>query len=181
MGYFDALASGAFKTTEDGRQLFFPWGILGRGYLIPSEEEADRLRRAMDSYLKITLLLVLPVALAVFTWLGFWSTAILVVAVIVPSIFWMRRQCRDLQPSEERVTLSENLAAQARAHSALSLWFLELVSLAFVALGVFLLVADSGNWPIALASITFFGLCAAVFTTMLLIRRRESRGRGPRL
>jgi hypothetical protein len=29
MGYFDGLASGSFKTSQDGRRLFFPWGVLG--------------------------------------------------------------------------------------------------------------------------------------------------------
>ena len=30
----DALTSGYFKTAPDGRKLFFPWGVLGRGYTI---------------------------------------------------------------------------------------------------------------------------------------------------
>jgi hypothetical protein len=36
MGYFDALTSNAFKTAPDGRKLFFPWGVLGRGYVLAS-------------------------------------------------------------------------------------------------------------------------------------------------
>ncbi len=35
MGYFDGLTSGSFKTAEDGRRLFFPWGVLGSGYALP--------------------------------------------------------------------------------------------------------------------------------------------------
>ncbi len=37
MGYFEALTSSSFKTTKGGQKLFFPWGTLGRGYVIPSE------------------------------------------------------------------------------------------------------------------------------------------------
>ena len=48
MGYFDALTSGYFKTAPDGRKLFFPWGVLGRGYAIDSEQDYERLRRAPD-------------------------------------------------------------------------------------------------------------------------------------
>ena len=36
-GYFNALTSGYFKTGADGRKLFFPWGIFGSGYAIPSD------------------------------------------------------------------------------------------------------------------------------------------------
>ena len=45
MGYFDALTSGYFKTTPEGRKLFFPWGVLGRAYAIDSQQDYERLRR----------------------------------------------------------------------------------------------------------------------------------------
>jgi hypothetical protein len=47
MGYFDVLTVGCFKTAQDERKLFFPWGILGRGYIIPSAAAAanQNLRR----------------------------------------------------------------------------------------------------------------------------------------
>ena len=61
MGYFDALTSSSFKTTEDGRRLFFPWGTLGRGYAIPSEEEFERLRRRVKAYLAISLPLIIVI------------------------------------------------------------------------------------------------------------------------
>ena len=44
MGYFDALTSGTFKTTPDGKRLFFPWGTLGRGYIVGTETDYERLR-----------------------------------------------------------------------------------------------------------------------------------------
>ena len=47
MGYFDALTSSYFKTAADGRKLFFPWGVLGRGYLFDSDRDYERLRRQL--------------------------------------------------------------------------------------------------------------------------------------
>jgi len=44
MGYFDGLTSGYFKTARDGRRLFFPWGVWGRGYVVGSELDYERLR-----------------------------------------------------------------------------------------------------------------------------------------
>jgi len=58
MGYFEGLTSGGFKTTPDGRWLFFPWSVLGGGYSIASAEEYDRLRRQIKVYLITSLVLI---------------------------------------------------------------------------------------------------------------------------
>ena len=51
MGYFEALASSSFKTAADGSRLFFPSGRRGRGYVIASERDYQRLRRQIKTYL----------------------------------------------------------------------------------------------------------------------------------
>jgi hypothetical protein len=61
MGYFDALTSGYFKTAPDGRKLFFPWGVLGRGYTINSEPDYERLRRQVKAYTVVSLVLIVGV------------------------------------------------------------------------------------------------------------------------
>ena len=45
MGYFDRLTSSYFRTGKDGRRLFYPRGAMGRGYVVPSEDEYQRLHR----------------------------------------------------------------------------------------------------------------------------------------
>jgi hypothetical protein len=68
------------------------------------------------------------------------------------------------------------LSSRAHAHqSASTLWLLEIGSLAFVAIGIAMLVTDHGNWLIALASIVFFGFGAVVLTCMLVLRWRAVR------
>jgi hypothetical protein len=52
------------------------------------------------------------------------------------------------------------------------LWGLEIGALALVGGGIIMLVVDPSQWLIALASIFLFGLCAAKFTRMLVLRRR---------
>jgi hypothetical protein len=167
MGYFDALASSSFKTTEDGRRLFFPWGTLGRGYAIPSEAEFERLRRGVKAYLAISL----PLIILAVTWKRFLGGSVLLPLLIVPYALWARSQCRRLQPTEEKLTLSET----GQAHGTVELWLLELAALAFVGAGALILVLDPGNWPLAAASIGFFGLCAVMLSRMLLNKRREAR------
>ena len=59
MGYFDALTSSAFKTTPDGRRLFFPWGALGHGYEIGPEQDYETLRRRIKLWIVVALVLIL--------------------------------------------------------------------------------------------------------------------------
>src|SRR5206468_824899 len=59
MGYFDGLTSSSFKTGQDGRKLFFPWGAMGRGYTIESERDYERLRSQVKSYIIVSFVLII--------------------------------------------------------------------------------------------------------------------------
>lgn len=168
MGYFDALTSSSFKTTEDGRGLFFPWGTLGRGYAIPTEEDFKRLRRHIKAYMVISMLIVIVAV----NWKGFLGGAAILPVLTSAYAIWARSQCRQLHQTDEKLTLSESVAGQARAHSAVGLWLLEVGALTFVGVGVLILIVDPRNWLVATGSIVFFGLCAVMFAWMLINRRR---------
>jgi drug/metabolite transporter (DMT)-like permease len=170
MGYFDALAASNFKTTPDGRRLFYPWGIWGRGYLIPSDEHYERLLGRIKTYTMVSLVLVIAMVVVL---KGLW--AVLGAAVLM--VFyaaWVPSLVRGLQPTDEKLTMSESMATQARTHSAPTLWALLVVALLFVAIGIGMLAFQPREWLIAAVIIVFFGLCAAIFVRMLLLRRRAS-------
>jgi hypothetical protein len=82
-----------------------------------------------------------------------------------------------LQASDERLSLQDSMTSQARAHSVTGLWLLQIGALAFVALGIFILVVDPDNWLVAFGSIVFFGLCAGFAARLLMLRRRAATGR----
>jgi len=170
MGYFDALTSGSFKTAQDGRRLFFPWGIWGRGYAMASEQDYERLRQQMKTYYIVSLVLII----------GSVAAKIYVASIIVGALLlgfylvWMRSLLPRLQPSGERLSLQESMTNQARTHNVVVLWLLEIAVLAFVCGGILILVFDPSNWLIALPSIGFFGLCAVAITRMLLLRRANA-------
>jgi uncharacterized membrane protein len=173
MGYFDALTSGYFKTAPDGRKLFFPWGVLGRGYAIDSEQDYERLRRQVKAYTIVSLVLIVGV-----TALQAYVGAVVIGALLIAFYLgWMRYLLRGLQASDERLSLQDSMTSQARAHSATGLWLLQIGALAFVALGIFILVDDPDNWLVALGSIVFFGLCAGFAARLLVLRRRAATGR----
>jgi hypothetical protein len=169
MGYFDAVTSSAFKTTDDGRRLFFPWGVFGRGYVL-TEGQYEKLQRQVKIYTIVTLVLI--IAMVVLK--EYVATAVVVALLIGFYLIWMKFVLPDLQPSEERLSLEESMTSQAVTHSPAMLWFLTILSFAFVAAGVLILVVDPASWLIALAGIVFFGLCALMMTRMLMLRRAAS-------
>jgi hypothetical protein len=170
MGYFDFLTSGYFKTAHDGRKLFFPWGVLGRGYAIASEQDYLRLQQQIKIYMVVSLVLVISSASLEGDLVG------LVVATLLIGFYavWSRYLLRRLQRSDERLSLQEAMTSQAHQFGPVVLWLLEIVALAFVAGGILVFIVDPPNRLIALVSTVFFGLCAAKFAHMLVLRRRRA-------
>src|SRR5262245_59509491 len=106
MGYFDALTSGSFKTTPDGRRLFFPWGALGRGYVVPTEQYYERLHRLMKNYAIVSLVVIIGAVIAL---PGLWALG---VAAVLMAFYLVRLPSllHGLQPSDEKLTVTESMA-----------------------------------------------------------------------
>ena len=170
MGYFDALTSSSFKTAQDGTRLFFPWGTLGGGYCLASEQDYLRLRQQIKTYLIVCLVLIIisnPL-------LGYLTTFAIAALMVGLYLVWMRYALRGLEKSGERLSLRESMTSQARTHNAATLWLLQIASIIFVIIGAVMLFADSGNRLIGLASILFFGTCGIFIARMLWLRRRAT-------
>jgi hypothetical protein len=168
MGYFDGLTSGSFKTSHDGRRLFFPWGVLGGGYAIASEQDYLRLRQQVKTYVMVTLVLVIVSGMYEPYLMPLAAAALLVCFYLA----WMWRVLPRLQRSDEKLSLQESMTSQAQAHSAVVLWGLEIASIIFVVTGIAMLVFDPGSRLIALFCTAFFGLCAAKIARLIVLRNR---------
>src|SRR5262245_19037708 len=175
MGYFDALTSSSFKTTPEGHRLFFPWGVLGRGYIIGSEPEYKRLRRQVKIYLIIGMVGMVGMGIGFIALreplAGLAAAAAWGACCIAFYFAWVPYLLRRLQPSDERLSLRESMVTQAREHSLIFLWAAEIGSIGFVAASAFIFAFNPGNWLMAIVGILFFGFCAASFALMLVQRR----------
>jgi hypothetical protein len=172
-GYLNALTSGYFKTAQDGRKVFFPSGAMGRGYAIPSDEAYERLSRRIKIYHIVSLVAIVGAVAAKLYLIAFVIAGLSIAFYRV----WTPYLVRGLQPSNERLSMQESMAIQARAHGAVGLWLLEIVALMFVTIGVVMLVVAPDKRLIAFTSIIFFGACAAGFAHMLVLHRREASRR----
>jgi|EndMetStandDraft_5_1072996.scaffolds.fasta_scaffold652672_1 hypothetical protein len=174
MGYFDALTESSFRTTQDGHRLFFPWGPWGRGYVVPSEKQYQRLHQKLKAFMMAALIPV--IGLAIMTRYG---TAV-VMGVIVMALYpaWILHLVHGLPPSEDRLPvpkLREHVAAQARANSLASLWFMLVASSLFFVVGAFM-IWTPGNRLWGILCILLFGPGVPFATTMLVLRRRPAQG-----
>ncbi len=161
MGYFDGLADGTFKKDSQGNTVFYPWGVLGKGRVIPDEETRVRLRNFVKLYYQITLPVI--IVLSVFRlWL-------LLVPATIGLVAWFlihtRTLLKDCPLSTEKLTLKEGYRNSAASHNKPTLWILLVFSLLMVAGGLFLLIA--GKVLIGLGALVMFGLCSAAFIYML--------------
>ena len=172
MGYLDALAQGAFKRTSSGKMAFYPWGKIGRGYEIQTDEQYDEIHRFIVRY----YIIVLPIAIGAAVILKWFAFAVVPV-VTVPYVLWLRRWTRILPATDERMTFRESFEAQAAAHSPVMLWVLLVISLAFVLAGTAIVVSGRDVLT-GFACALFFGCCAAVFGFMIAARRHSKRDPG---
>jgi hypothetical protein len=190
MDYLDFVTSGRFRTAQDGRKLFYPWG-WGRGYVIASEQQYNRLRRQQKTSWVGTLVLVLWINAAfysVYTRVTHTGPGPLLLVYVVLaclaffSVFqmvWTLYRLGGLQQSDEKLSLKEAMSSRARVLGPGILWLGEIGSLTFVGSAIFMLVVDPpphglGRAALALGVIAFFGLCAAVFMRMIVLLRSVS-------
>jgi len=170
MGYFDGLTSASFKTTQDGHRLFFPWGVLGSGYAIASEQDYLRLRQQVKGFMIVSLVLVIGSG----SFEGYFVPVVLGGVLIAFYLAWMWHLLRRLKVSGERMSLQESMTSQAHAFGAVVLWLLGIVAFACVGAGIYMLVVDPSQWRVALAAILISGLCVAKIARMLVLRRRTT-------
>jgi hypothetical protein len=177
MGYFEAIAASSFTTDREGRHLFFPWGVFGKGHVVPTEDDYLRLRATLiRTYQIIIPATVAPIALfgRWMPWAAFGLPLILLVAFIIGYPIWVRRVTSGWSFSAERLSIRQSLANGAQHQSRLLLCILLICSLGFVA-GGFLEIAKLPHWYVGALTVLFFGFCAGVSSWMLVVRLRISK------
>ncbi|ODR95989.1 hypothetical protein AUC69_01805 [Methyloceanibacter superfactus] len=178
--YLDAWTSSIFKTGKDGRKLFFPRGVLGRGYVIASEQDYERLVRQTKALCVVGLVLGIG-----FTTLGVLLERYLALFIGAAVLLFLYHMAvvpylvRGMQPSDERLSLKGAYTSEAITLKPAHLWWLEIGLLAGVGVGVVTLIVDPANWLTALALIVLCGFLAAFGMWMIILRRRASGQEAP--
>lgn len=165
MGYFDGLTDASFKKDAQGYDLFFPWGIFGSGFVIESEQQKNKIR----NFIKKTYVTTFFALLAIQVFVGLWLNLVLLPIYCIWYYSYIRKVTHNLQRSTEKLTSSESYKNSALSHSLLTLIFFELLSLGFVAVGLWR-IAKEKELFMPFMSLGFFGFCAVVFAYMIVAK-----------
>jgi hypothetical protein len=108
MGFLDRLVNGGFKTTEDGRKLFFPHGNLGRGYIIPSEVEFQRLQKWIRAFI-IWQICLFVIFFLLIHYVSAQIGLIFFLLIVILDHIWAYPKYRQLERADERFVFNESL------------------------------------------------------------------------
>jgi hypothetical protein len=167
MGYFEAISNAYFKVGKDGRRMFYPWGVIGGGYVVDAAGEA-RLRRAVQIYL-IAAIVLAGVGYALGREIGVLVAGVVVIAGYAIAI---RSMVQGLEAAGERLGLREAYAAEARGFSKGWLWSMLALMIALFALSVAMFVAEPDLRLQAAGGIAIATALAAFTAWMLVLRGR---------
>ena len=167
MGYFDALSSVSFKTTQDGRNVFFPWGRFGRGYELRSQDEYRRLKDGLSVYylVGIAAAILMP---------GLLLKGAVAVVAVTSYTAWALAWRRNRLPSTEKLTRTD---CERNMATRMPTWILATLSvfcLLIILIATLELIVEPSSWPVALLTGGFSGVCG--WTLTRLWRRKSEKG-----
>ncbi|MCB1548129.1 MAG: hypothetical protein KDJ41_09915 [Hyphomicrobiaceae bacterium] len=176
MGYFDGLTGASFKTDPQGRTVFYPFGVLAKGRIVPD----DAAERALKRQLKTAYMVFLPATVAIAA-VGVSSNLMLTLALItlltVSFQLFVSSLIKGYARSDERLTLREAQMTQARSLGRRWLVALAIISALLAAGGLAVVALEPHEGLLTgLGTFAFFGACFAVFTSQVRRLKREAAG-----
>ena len=170
MGYFDGLASGIIKKDKDNNPVYYPWGVLGKGYVLPNAERETEIKNMVILFYQLFFgvffvhLFLLKNALIF---------ALLVLALVIWFLVKSKQLTKDCPKSGEKLTLKEGYTNSAKAHNLWVLYILLVVSVLFTLLGLFLLMSGKAIGA-SLFLVILFGACTAAIGYMIRVKKQPT-------
>jgi len=167
MGYFDGIVDGSFKLGIDGRHIYFPFGVYGRGYVM-DEERYRRVRRAAISRIAAFLLLC-PLSALYSVW-GIWPLS---GVFLIWDHFSRKAAVKGCPVSEETLSREEAFRNSSASYGRAWIWFTLVGSALFVLASLFILVRTD-KIVTGLSGLAFFGFCLFIGIRLLLAKNRQA-------
>ena len=170
MGYFDGLASGIIKKDKDNNPVYYPWGILSKGYVLPSAER--------ETAIKSMVILFYQLFFGVFfVHLFLLKNALIFALIVLALVIWFlvksKQLNKDCPKSGEKLTLKEGYTNSAKAHNKTVLWILLVVAI-IAALGGIALLFSSKQFILGLIITLLFGASSAAIYYMIQVKNKQT-------
>lgn len=180
MGYFDRLADNSFSKDSQGRDIFYPKGYFGKGFILESQEQHAKAYSAIKKVLKIGLLSGLLLCILI----GFFPEKVIYTMIFswfLTSTTYYIVVSKNI--SKNLAATNENLKMSAVVDSKglMQLFLAEFLSLVFIGGALYLFYYDKQNaTSLSIVGIVIciilFGLIAIVngYAIITKIRNRFS-------
>ncbi len=178
MAFFDKLSTLWFKTDSQGRELYFPDGFFGKGYILPDPMTKEKALKFHKRYSVIGFVAGLFVGMVLVSYdpLSYIKIPVVIgfLGLFIAIFTWGKRKITaNLEISEERLTFKENLADFVSGVHVFWLWLLVIVSLLFIGLSILLFLNEPEKPWILLYGLIPFGPCAILFLYAIYIKKKN--------
>ena len=133
MSFIDYFGEVAFKTAADGKRVFFPYGVLGKGRVVDTDETYQRL----FTHQKWWSFGGLVIAIALSKFFGWQIISVFIFLFAVAHYFFTTRITRNLPIAAGPFTPQLAKSTNAHSLSGRTLWFLAIFVLVMVAVVFF--------------------------------------------
>jgi hypothetical protein len=129
MGYFDKIAEAAFKETEQGMAVYYPNGAMGKGRLISSKEEKEKIFKFHKRLYKVLMFVGLP-----YGWLlglsGIFTVSTIAPIIVLAGLMFLRQYwlIRKLPKHELKLGFNEAIGKGSKALPNWYYWVFGLLS-----------------------------------------------------
>ena len=169
MGYFDGLASGIIKKDVNNNSVYYPWGVLGKGFVLPDDKR--------EAEIKSMVILFYQLFFAVFVLFFILfkhslSFGLSTLGLLAWFLYKSKQLTKDCPKSQEKLTLKEGYTNSAKAHNKTVLWILFGVSVLF-ALGAIVLLFSGKTLVLGIFGATLFGASSAAIFYMIQVKNKQ--------
>lgn len=174
MSFLDSLSDPLFKKSHTGETIFYPWSVLGKGYVIKPESRVKSIRDTIK-WVNFGVLIVSMTSLQVLSWV---YAAILIGVYYVFYVIWTGHVTKGMRVSGEPLKISESMGKTVAHYSLAYVVSMLVVSLIFVVLGVWMFFAEPQERLMAALGVLLFGAIAIwnVFMIRTKIRQKGRKG-----
>ncbi len=169
MKLFEAMASISFKENVSGRTVWYPWGIFGKGYILPDKETEIRIRRFLTRYYMTSL----PVIIVSGTFLHWLFVSFIITILIIWHYFMAKSLVASRKMASHKLTVQESLINTARSFNIYALLFLLIISILFLVASFNLMIVGSST-PDKMTGafgVLFSFICAFVHGYLIKLKR----------
>ena len=171
MGYFDGLASGIIKKDKSDNAVYYPWGVLGKGYVLPNATRETAIKNMVILFYQIFLGMFFGHLFLLKNALIF---AVLVIALVIWFLVKSHQLTEDCPKSDEKLTLKEGYTNSAKAHNKTVLWILFGVSIVFT-IGAIALIFKGKTLFLGLFLTPLFGACSWAIYYMITVKNKQEK------